>query len=359
MLTFNSSKNGNRGGAAMRRTSGTGQFVKAHGAGTALILAAALTAAGTALPERASAQQYPSQTIHILVGFNPSSSADVVTRMVGKYIENKLGQPVIVENRTGNSSMIAAETVARAANDGYTLFTATVANTIYPARTGSKFDLGKDMQPIALLGSVPGVLVINPKVPAKNMKELAALMKSKPETLTYGTSGVGTSSYLAAEMLNLKLGTKVVAAHYQGGSSQRIADLLAGRVNVAFNVAISVAPQIKAGKLRAIAVAQKKRAAILPDVPTLDEAGIHGIEGGVWIGLLAPAGTPKPIVAKLSAAANEALKSPEVVKAFQLQGIDVLGGTPQEFASFIDEDIARWTTVLKALNLPKAPPKKK
>jgi pimeloyl-ACP methyl ester carboxylesterase len=161
---------------------------------------------------------------------------------------------------------------------------------------------------------VPGVLVVHPSVPAKDMKELAALMKSKPESLTYGTSGVGTSSHLAAEMLNLELGTKVVAAHYQGGSSQRVADLLAGRVNIAFNVAISVVPQIRAGTLRAIAVAQKKRTAILPEVPTLEEAGIRGIEGGVWIGLLAPANTPAPIVAKLSAAANEALKAPDVVR---------------------------------------------
>jgi tripartite-type tricarboxylate transporter receptor subunit TctC len=335
----------------MRRLSGSRQPVQSRRRQAAAILAAAVAGYGL-LPGGAQAQQYPTAPIHILVGFNPSSSADVVTRMVGKHIEKRLGQPVIVENRTGNSSMIAAETVARASHDGYTLFTATVANTIYPARTGAKFNLGKDLQPIALLGTVPGVLVVHPSVPAKDMKELAALMKSKPESLTYGTSGVGTSSHLAAEMLNLELGTKVVAAHYQGGSSQRVADLLAGRVNIAFNVAISVVPQIRAGTLRAIAVAQKKRTAILPEVPTLEEAGIRGIEGGVWIGLLAPANTPAPIVAKLSAAANEALKAPDVVRAFELQGIDPLGGSPEEFAKFINEDIERWTTVLKALGPP-------
>ena len=211
------------------------------------------------------------------------------------------------------------------------------------------------MQPIALLGTVPGVLVVHPSVPAKTMPELAALMKSKPDTLTYGTSGVGTSSHLAAEMLNMKLGTKVVVAHYQGGSSQRVVDLLAGRVNVAFNVAISVVPQLREGTLRAIAVAQPKRTAILPDVPTLDEAGIQGIDGGVWIGLLAPANTPRAIIDKLSVAANEALKSPEVVKSFESQGIDPLGGTPSDFAKFIHEDIERWTSVLKAMG----PEKKK
>lgn len=320
-----------------------------------LPLGALLAAFAWILPDAAMAQDYPSGTIRIYVGFNPGSSADVVTRMVGKHIEKKLGQPVVVENRTGNSSMIAAELVARAPNDGYTLFTATVANTIYPARGGSKFSLLKDMQPIALLGRVAGVLVVHPSVPAKTMAELAALMKSKPDTLTYGTSGVGTSSHLAAEMLNMKLGTKVVVAHYQGGSSQRVVDLLAGRVNVAFNVAISVAPQLRQGTLRAIAVAQPKRTAILPDVPTLDETGIQGIDGGVWIGLLAPANTPRAIIDKLSMAANEALTSSEVVKSFELQGIDPLGGTPSDFAKFIHEDIERWTSVLKAMG----PEKKK
>jgi tripartite-type tricarboxylate transporter receptor subunit TctC len=244
-----------------------------------MALGAAVLTLACAAPLQA--EQYPTSAIRLYVGFNASSSADVVARMVGKHIERQLGQPVVVENRTGNSSMIAAELVARASHDGYTLFMATVANTIYPARTGSKFNLGKDLAPIALLGRVPGVLVVHPDVPARSVAELAALMKSKPETLTFGTSGVGTSSHLAAEMLNMKVGSKVVAAHYQGGSSQRITDLISGRVNIAFNVAISVVPQIKQGLLRAIAVAQDKRTAILPDVPTLDEAGIHGVDGGV------------------------------------------------------------------------------
>jgi tripartite-type tricarboxylate transporter receptor subunit TctC len=328
----------------------TGEWSRA-----ALPLGAVLAALTWMSPDVAIAQDYPSSTVRIYVGFNPGSSADIVTRMVGKHIEKKLGQPVVVDNRTGNSSMIAAELVARAPNDGHTLFTATVANTIYPARVGAKFSLLKDMQPIALLGRVAGVLVVHPSVPAKTMSELAELMRTKPDTLTYGTSGVGTSSHLAAEMLNMKLGTKVVVAHYQGGSSQRVVDLLAGRVNVAFNVAISVAPQLRQGSLRAIAVAQPKRTAMLADVPTLDEAGIQGIDGGVWIGLLAPANTPRAIIDKLSMAANEALALPEVVKSFESQGIDPIGGTPSDFAKFIHDDIERWTSVLKAMG----PEKKK
>ena len=341
------------GEAAVRDKPGQGGSAKSHQMRTAVLLAAALAALGWMSADRAGAQQYPTNTIRMVVGFNASSSADTVARMVGKHMEKQLGQPVVVENKPGNSSMIAAELVARAPNDGYTLFMATVANTIFPARTGAKFNLGTDLQPIALLGRVPGVLVVHPSVPAKTTQELAALMKTKPETLTFGTSGVGTSSHLAAEMLNLKLGAKVVAVHYQGGSSQRVVDLLAGRVNMAFNVAISVVPQIRQGTLRAIAVAQPKRTAILPDVPTLDEAGIHGVDGGVWIGLLAPANTSPAIVAKLSASANEALKSPDVVKAFQSQGIDSLGGSPADFAKFIREDIERWTSVLKSVDLQK------
>jgi tripartite-type tricarboxylate transporter receptor subunit TctC len=330
-----------------------GGSAKAQRIRTAALLAAVLAALGSMSPDRADAQPYPTATIRMVVGFNASSSADTVARMVGKHMERQLGQPIVVENKPGNSSMIAAELVARAPSDGYTLFMATVANTIFPSRTGTKFNLGTDMQPIALLGRVPGVLVVHPAVPAKTTQELAALMKAKPETLTFGTSGVGTSSHLAAEMLNLKVGAKVLAVHYQGGSSQRVVDLLAGRVNMAFNVAISVVPQIRQGTLRAIAVAQPKRTAILPDVPTLDEAGIHGVDGGVWIGLLAPANTAPEIVAKLSASANEALKSPDVVKAFESQGIDPLGGSPADFAKFIQEDIERWTSVLKSVDLQK------
>jgi tripartite-type tricarboxylate transporter receptor subunit TctC len=340
-----------RGGAAMRRSPAIPVDLRPRAFSTACWLAASLIVWASAVPVAASAQQYPSSAIRILVGFNPSSSADVVARTVGKHIEQRLGQPVVVENRPGNSSMIAAELVARAPNDGYTLFMATVANTIYPARTGAKFNLGTDMQPIALLGIVPSVLVVHPSVPANNMQELAVLMKAKPESLTYGTSGVGTASHLGAEMLNLKLGTKVVMAHYQGGSSQRLVDLMAGRITVGLNVAASLVPYLKQGSLKAMAVAQPKRTAILPDVPTLAEAGIPGVDAGVWIGLLAPAGTAPGVIDKLSAIANDALKSPDVIKIFESQGIDPLGNSPAEFAGFIRDDSARWAAVLASAGL--------
>jgi tripartite-type tricarboxylate transporter receptor subunit TctC len=310
-----------------------------------LLFAAALTA----LSVPAVAQTYPAGPIRILVGFGPGSTADTLARLVGKHMEQAFGQPVVIENRPGNSSMIAAETVARAAPDGYTLFMATVAQTLNPAQTRSGFDLSKQMAPIALLGVVPNMLVAHPDVPVKSLKELVALARSKPDSLTFGTSGAGTASHLAAELFNQKAGTKIVAAHYQGGSNQALTDLLAGRITLMFNVAATLAPHVKNDKLKAIAIAQPKRAGIMPELPTMDEAGMPGFDAGIWIGLLAPAGTPAEVVEKLSKAANEALKTDAVMTAMKTQGIDALGGTPKDFEAFIRADMDKWTTLLAAM----------
>jgi tripartite-type tricarboxylate transporter receptor subunit TctC len=292
------------------------------------------------------AQAYPTQPIKILIGFGPGSAADILARLVGKQMEANLGQPIVVENRPGNSSMIAAETVARAPADGYTLFMATIANTLHPAETKSSFNLGRDLAPIALLGIVPNVLVAHPSVPASNLQELIAQAKSKPETLTFGSSGYATASYMAAELFNAKAGTKIVSVPYQGGSNQALSDLLSGRINLMFNVAATLAPHVEAGKLKAFAVAQSKRASIMPDVPTLAEAGMTGYDAGIWIGLLAPAGTSAAIIGRLSVAANNALNTEEVRTALKRQGTDPAGGTPKEFADFIHADIEKWAAVL-------------
>jgi tripartite-type tricarboxylate transporter receptor subunit TctC len=296
------------------------------------------------------AQTWPAQPIKVVVGFGPGSAADILARLVAKQMEADLGQPIVIENRPGNSSMIAAESVARAPADGYTLFMATIANTLNPAETKSGFNLGKDLAPIVLLGSVPNVLVAHPSVPANNLQELIALAKSKPESLTFGSSGYATASYMAAELFNAKAGTKILSVPYQGGSNQAVSDLLSGRITLMFNVAATLAPHVEAGKLKAFAVAQSRRASIMPDVPTLAEAGISGYDAGIWIGLLAPAGTPSAIVEKLSAAANAALSIEEVRTALKRQGTDPLGGTPKEFADFIRADIEKWVAVLAAAN---------
>jgi len=301
----------------------------------------------------AAAQTYPNAPIRIVVGFGPGSTADTLARLVGKHMESTFGQPVVVENRPGNSSMLAADAVTRADKDGYTLFMATVAQTLNPAQTGSSFNLANNMAPIALLGVVPNVLVAHPSVAANNVKELIELAKKKPDGLTFGTSGNGTASHLATELFNQKAGTKIVAVHYQGGAAQGVADLLTGRINLMFNVAAPLAQQVKDGKLKAFAVGQPKRTAVMPDVVTMDEAGMPGFDVGIWIGLLAPAGTPADIVNKLSVAANAALKTDAVKTAMRAQGIDTLGSTPNEFADFIRKDIEKWTTVLSAAGLKK------
>jgi tripartite-type tricarboxylate transporter receptor subunit TctC len=233
---------------------------------------------------------------------------------------------------------------------GYTLFMATIANTLNPAETKSNFNLGRDLAPIALLGMVPNVLVAHPSVPADNLQELIALAKSKPESLTFGSSGYATASYMAAELFNANAGTKILAVPYQGGSNQAVSDLLSGRITLMFNVAATLAPHVEAGKLKAFAVAQSKRASIMPDVPTLAEAGMPGYDAGIWIGLLAPAGTPPAIIDKLSGAANDALNTQEVRTALQRQGTDPVGGTPKQFADFIRADIEKWVAVLASSN---------
>jgi tripartite-type tricarboxylate transporter receptor subunit TctC len=314
-------------------------------------LTAIVAAAGMIAP--ASGQTYPSGPIRIVVGFGPGSSADILARLVGRHIETKLGQPVIVENRPGNSSMLAAEAVSRAQPDGTTLFMATVAQTLNPAQTGSAFDLAKRLQPIALLGVVPNVLVGHPSVPTRDLKELIELAKTNSDSLTFGTSGNGTASHLAAELFNKKAGAKIVAVHYQGGANQGVTDLLTGRITLMFNVAVALAPHVNAGKLKAFAVGQPRRTPSMPDVPTMDEAGMPGFDVGIWIGLLAPSRTPADIVGRLSAAANDALKTDEVGSAMKSQTIDPIGSTPQEFADFIQKDQEKWSALLKDTGLSK------
>jgi tripartite-type tricarboxylate transporter receptor subunit TctC len=307
-------------------------------AGVVFIAAASATSA--------LAQGFPAHPIKVVIGFGPGSAADILARLVGKQMEIGLGQPVIVENRPGNSSMIAADSVARATADGYTLFMATIANTLNPLETKANFNLARDLAPIVLLGVVPNVLVAHPSVPAGNVQELIELAKRQPESLSFGNSGYATASFMAAELFNEQAGTKIISVPYQGGSNQAVSDLLSGRITLMFNVAATLAPHVEAGRLKALAVAQSKRASIMPDVPTLAEAGLPGFNAGIWIGLLAPAGTPAAIIEKLSTAANDGLNTEQVRTALKQQGTDPVGGTPGEFADFIKADIAKWAAVL-------------
>jgi tripartite-type tricarboxylate transporter receptor subunit TctC len=213
--------------------------------------------------------------------------------------------------------------------------------------------LARDLAPIALVGLIPNVLVVNPGVPASNVGELVALAKSKPDSITFSSPGAGTAGHLAAELFNLKAGTKLVVVQYQGGSPHAVADLVTGRTSAMFAVASTMVPQVKAGKLKALAVAQAKRAGIMPDVPTMVEAGMPGFDAPIWVGLLAPAGTPADIIKKLSGAVNEALKSEEVLGPMKAQGFDPMGGTPEELARYIEADIEKWNAVTAAAGIKK------
>ena len=299
----------------------------------------------------AHAQDYPTQPIRILVGFGPGSIADVLARMVGRHIEARHGKPVVVENRPGNSSMLAAEQVAKADKDGHTLFMATVAQTLVPVRRKMAFRLDKDMAPIALLGVVPNLMVAHPSLGVKDVQGLIAIARSKPDTLTFGTSGSGTASHLAAELFNHRVGARIVVVHYQSGSNQVLVDLLGGRLNLAFNSAATLAPHVEKGSLVALGVAQAARTRMLPAVPTMAEQGLPGFDAGIWIGLLGPAGMSQAAIDLVAAASNEALKTDAAAKALDAQGIDPLGGTPAAFAAFIADDIDKWTKVVTAANL--------
>jgi tripartite-type tricarboxylate transporter receptor subunit TctC len=311
------------------------------GIGAMLALAVCFTS-GAAL-----AQDYPTRPPRIVIGFGPGSVADVIARVIATQMSKSLGQQFVVENRPGAGSSLGAEHVARAPKDGYTLLMCTVAQTINPAMNQLNFDFGNDLAPIALLANAPQIMVAHPSLPANSIQELIALARSRPasEPLQYASSGAGTMSHLSGVLLNSTAGINLMQIPYPG-SAQSMTDVLAGRVPLMFGPAATVWSNVQGGKLKALAVTQPKRAAIAPDVPTMIESGVAGYSAGIWMGLLAPAGTPAPIVDKLSRAANEALQLKEVPALMQAQGVDPLGSTPEEFARFIDDELKKWTDVV-------------
>ena len=301
----------------------------------------------------ARADDYPTRPVRVIVGFGPGSGADITARVVGARMSEILGQQIVVENKTGAGSSIAADYVALASKDGYTLLMATISQPINAAVTPKlNFDFVKDFAPIALVSTIPNLLVVNPSLGVKNVQELIALAKAKPDSLSFGSSGVATGTHLAAELFKVLAGVKMVHVPY-GGSAQALTDLLAGRIQLLFTPASTVIQHVRDGKLVALAATEKKRAAIAPDVPTMAEAGLPGFDTGLWFGLLAPAGTPKPAVDRIAAAVNEALKAESVEKALRPQGIDLLGGTPDQFARYIASEMERWDKVAVAAGLKK------
>ena len=295
-------------------------------------------------------ENYPTRPIRLIVGFAAGSSGDVAARIVSHKLGDLLGQTVIVENRPGASSMIATDYVARSPKDGYTLLFATIAATInttlLPGK-GANFE--KDLAPIVLVGSIPNILVVTPDLGVKDVNELIALARQKPNELLYGASGLGSGPHLATELFKQMAGIKMTGVLYPG-SAQTVMDLLSGRIQVMFSPASTVLAFIKDGRVKALATSEGKRTSAAPDLPTISEAALPGYDTGVWFGILGPAGMPKAIIDKISNAANSALKDPDVLKQLTAQGLDARGGSPEEFAIFIKNETERWARVIHQMD---------
>jgi tripartite-type tricarboxylate transporter receptor subunit TctC len=317
-------------------------------------LTLALTAvAAVAVVPQGRADDFPSRPLRLIIGFPPGSAADITARLVGDAMSRTLGQQVVVEARPGAGSSIAAEFVARAPADGYTLFIGTSSNATNAATSSNlRFDFAKDFAPVAPLTDLPLILAVHPSLGVSSVKELIALARSKPGELTYASVGPGTTPHLATELFGRRTNIKLVHVPYQG-SPPAVTDLLAGRVSMMLGVASTIMPHVEAGRLVALASGSAERPHIAPNLPTIAEAGLPDFATSVWFGLVAPAGTPRAVIEKLNAAANAALKSDDVVAKLRAQGFEPLGGPPEEFAQFIAREIVKWGTAAEAAGLKK------
>jgi tripartite-type tricarboxylate transporter receptor subunit TctC len=310
----------------------------------------AIAAAAMLMPASSHAEDgYPTRPIRLIVGFAAGSSGDVAARIVSNKLGQLLAQPVIVENRPGASSMIATDYVARASKDGYTLLLATIAATINTTlMPGKGANFQTDLAPIVLIGSIPNILVVTPTLEVKNVQELIAMAKAKPDELLYGASGIGSGPHMATQLFEQMAGVKMRGVLYPG-SAQTVTDLIAGRIQVMFAPSSTVVGLIGQGTVKPLASTEAKRASIAPDLPTISEAALPGYNTGVWFGLLAPAGTPAAVIEKVSKASNEALKDADVLKQLGVQGLDARGGSPEDFRVFIKSETERWAQVIKSM----------
>ena len=308
--------------------------------GLALLLAVACPAM---------AADYPSRPVTLVVAFPPGGPSDVLARIVGKQMEQSLGQPFVIENKPGAGGNIAADAVAHAAPDGYTLLMGNngilaTNEALYKKITYSP---QKDFIPITLIGTQANILVVNPEVAAHSLKELIALAKAQPGKLNFASSGHGAAAHLAGELFKAEAHVDIVHVPYKG-AAPALQDVIGGRDQMMFATAASVIGFIKGGKVRALAVTTRKRTSALPDLPTMDEAGLKGFEASTWHGLVAPAGTPPDVIAKLHDAAVKALADPGVQASRGRLGVDIVGDTPQEFGAYIKTEIPKWTAIVKA-----------
>ena len=308
----------------------------------AVFLCAAL-ASGAAL-----GQAWPSKPIHYLVPFPPAGATDITARIIADKITGPLGQPVIVENRPGAAGNVGSEVVAKSAPDGYTILQCTVAQSISQTLYAKlNYDLEKDLAPVAMIALVPNVMEVNPSVPAKSVAEFIALAKSRPGKINFASSGSGTSIHMSAEMFMMLTGVKMVHVPYKG-SGPALAGMLGGEVDVMFDNLTSSIGYIKSGRLRALAVTTTTRYPELPDVPTMQEAGVAGYEATAWFGMLMPKGTPRNVVMRMNSEVNKALAHADVKEKLAQQGAVASAWTPEQFGEFIHNEIAKWGKVVKA-----------
>ena len=294
---------------------------------------------------------YPNRPVKLIVGFPPGSSADIAARVVGNRMTQVLGQQVVVESKPGAASSIAAAEVARADKDGYTLFMLSSANIINEQINPKlAFNIAKDFAPVAMVNTTAIILAVHPSLGLNDVKSLVALAKSKPGELNYASTGPGTVPHLAGELLAARTGVKIQHVPYKG-SPEAATDLLAGRVSMMFSPASAVIAQGKEGKLKLLATATGQRLGVLPDLPTMVQAGIADFETSIWFGLVAPAGTPRPVIDKLAKAVGEATAAPEVAKAWEPQGILPLKGGPDDLARYIASETRRWGEAASAAGL--------
>ena len=305
-----------------------------------LLLVLALVAA------HASAQTYPSRALRFVVGFTPGGGVDINARLLGAKMSEFLGQPVIVENKPGAGTNIAAEFVAKSPPDGYTLFFNSAAFAINLALYSKAPYALRDFSPVSVFSESVNLLVVSASLPAKSLQDLVAMARERPKALNYSSAGAGTTQHLAAELFKLKSGTDIVHVPYRG-SAPALTALVAGEVQLSFSNTVAIAQHVRAGRLRALAVAGAKRTDVLPEVPTMQEAGVEGVEVPLWFGLLAPAGTPRAVIQALADGVARAARSPDLRQKLIEQGAEPVGNTPEEFERQLREEVTRWTEVVR------------
>ena len=308
---------------------------------------AAIAMAVAAIP--AGAADFPTKPVRLVIGFAPGGGTDTTARALATKLTPAFGQQVIVDNRPGHSGTIAADITAKAVPDGHTVLLGTIALVINPSLTKKMpFDTFKDLMPVTQAVDSTNILIVHPSVPAKSVKELIELAKAKP--LNGGSSGIGGTGHLAVELFNLQAGTKITHVPYKGGGPAMI-DLLAGNIQLIFATAASSIAHIKAGKTRALAVTTAKRSALVPDLPTVAEAGLKGFEANNWNAFLVPAGTPRPIINRLNKELAAALLAPDIKDFLFKQGLDAAPGSPEALAKYMRSEYAKWAKVIKAAGI--------